>query len=212
MARAAHTCSIYYTGTSTATTGEACSVVAGTGGLVYQITDAARRIIDPSVSPTVYDNAVDVTSAVSLNYLFGRITFGVAPTTPVTIDCNFMPRHEITETREFSISMNADVPDTTVLDTTGFREKVHGLIDASGSLTALDIGLTDFGGGTLAAWLTSQDSKVLEFNLVDEIIRAWAVIESVEPSGSVDGVVELSVGWSLNAQLSGTVAFGFIAA
>jgi hypothetical protein len=212
MARAAHSCSIFYTGTTTATAGEVCSVVAGTGGLIYQITDSARRIIDPNVGPTVYDNAVDVTSAVALNYLFGRITFGGAPTTPVRIDCNFLPRHEITKTREFSISMSADVPDTTALDTAGFREKVHGLLDASGSLTVLDVGLTDFGGDSLAVWLLAQDSKVLEFNLVDEIVRTWAVIESVEPSGSVDGVVELSVGWSLNAQLSGAVAFGFIAA
>ena len=39
MARAAHTCSLYYTGTTTAVLGEACQVVAGTGGLVYEITD-----------------------------------------------------------------------------------------------------------------------------------------------------------------------------
>jgi len=38
------------------------------------------------------------------------------------------------------------------------------------------------------------------------------VMESVEPSGSVDGLVELSLSWQLDAQLSGTVAFGFVAA
>jgi len=211
MARAAHTCSLYYTGTTTAVLGESCQVVAGTGGLVFEITDAAKRILDPVVAPIVYDGGVPV--AVGVNYLFGRFTFAVAPGAPVTCDVAYLPRHELTETTEFSVSLAADVVDTTTLDSaSGFKTRAHTLLDCSGSFSALDVGLTDFGGGTLSAWLTNGSSKVIEMNLVDEIVRAWAVMESVEPSGSVDGLVELSLSWQLDAQLSGTVAFGFVAA
>jgi len=211
MATAAHNCSVYYTGTSTAVAGEACSVVAGTGGLVYQITDTAKRIIDPTQTVTVYDNGVDVTNSVAINYLFGRITFGVAPATPVTIDANYLPRHEITNSREFSINFSSDVVDKTVFSGDAARTKIHALIDASGSLTSYEAALTDYGGGKLSAWFTNGDSKVLEFDLVNEVVRCWATIESLEPSGAVDGVEELSVNWTLDSQLAQTVAFGFLA-
>lgn len=210
MARAAHTCSLFYTGTTTAVVGEACSVVSG-GVLVYEITDAAKRIIDPNASVIVYKAGVPI--AVGVNYLFGRFTFAVDPSPDaITADISYLPRHELTSTREFSASFAADMSDTTTLDSTGFKTMQHTLLDCSGSFSALDIGLTDFGGGTLADWLLLNQSKVIELNLVDEIVRCWALIESVEPSGSVDGLVELSIGWQLDAQLSGTVAFGFVAA
>ncbi len=211
MARAAHTCSLFYTGTSTAVVAEPCSVVAGTLGLVYEITDTAKRIIDPDVPLVVYQAGVPVT--VGVNYLFGRFVFLVDPSPDaITADINYLPRHKLTETRDFSASFAADIGDTTTMDSAGFKTSQHTLLDCSGSFAALDIGLTDFGGGTLASWLTLGPSKVIELSLVDEIVRVWAVIESVEPSGSVDGLVELSVSWQLDAQLAGTVAFGFLPA
>lgn len=212
MATAAHNCSVYYTGTSTAVAGEACSVVTGTGGLVYQITDAAKRIIDPNEAVTVYQAGVDVTSTVAINYLFGQITFGVDPAPDaITIDVNYLPRHEITNAREFSVSFASDIVDTTVFNGDAARKKIQTLIDASGSLTSYEAALTDYGGGKLSEWFTNGTSKVLEFGLVDETVRCWATVESLEPSAAVDGVVELSVGWTLDAQLAGTVAFGFLA-
>lgn len=97
-----------YNGTST--TGEACSNVSGK---IYQMDDATKQLMDPSVAVVVKDNGSTVSSGdiSSIDYLFGKVTFdaGYTVTGPVTIDCDYLARTDVAEVvgADINISMES---------------------------------------------------------------------------------------------------------
>lgn len=128
------------TGTTTAFTGEAMTLVSGK---TYKITDATKNIFDRTVALTVYDNAADVTAQVeSVDHLFGRITFlgTYTVTGAVTIDGSYLPTTSVGTAKDYTLTMNADSVDTTSFAVAkangGYSTFVPGLktvsVDASG--------------------------------------------------------------------------------
>src|SRR5690348_7886763 len=84
------------TGTSTAMTGEAMSLVSGK---TYKVTDATKDVWDYTKSLTVKDNGAAVAAAdiEEINYIFGQVTFvaGYTPTGPITVDGHYLPLTEV---------------------------------------------------------------------------------------------------------------------
>ena len=130
----------YKTGTATAMTDEACTLLSGK---TYQITSTAKQILDRTTALVVKDGGVDQTAEVeSVDHLFGKVTFvsTYTVTGAVTVSGNYLPTASVGSAREFSLTMTAEEVPTTDFATAqangGFSTGEPGLktvsVDASG--------------------------------------------------------------------------------
>lgn len=105
------------TGTPTSMTGEATTQIGSTKS--YQITAAARRVIDYTAAVTVLDGATNVTAQVeSIDYLNGIVTFRSSYTVlgAVTVTGTYMPLAVLAKARNFSLTQNAAEIDETAYE------------------------------------------------------------------------------------------------
>ena len=101
-------------GTAVAMTAEACSLVSGT---TYQVTNAAKRIIDPATAVTVKDAGTPIAAAnVTIDYLFGLFTPGQRPGWRVTVDASYLPTTTIAEAKSVDLNVAVDLVDSTSFD------------------------------------------------------------------------------------------------
>lgn len=148
MAVAACTCRLYSTGASTVMTTEAC----GGSGSVYQITNTAKRVIDPEAAVSVYANGVlQAATTYTLDHLYGIITFTGTPTAPITVTAAYLPLLELDATVKASLALDRDEIDTTVFKAGEYRTRILGIKSAELSLTVLAAPNNDYdpGAGTL---------------------------------------------------------------
>jgi hypothetical protein len=82
------------------------------GGNTWQIDDLSKRIWDRSVTPTVSTGTI-----LEIDYLFGKITFTGAVTTP-TVNGNAYDTIEIGCSNSYSLTQSSDTTDTTCFRTT----------------------------------------------------------------------------------------------
>ena len=189
MATAGNSAKLYRSGTSTSMTAEATTLVTGK---TYRITNAAKRMLDPSVAVTVDDGGVPIASAniESIDYLHGIIVLDSAytPSGAVTVDANYLPLSQIADVHTTSITTTVTMLDDTVYEDTAVSRKA-GLKDISGSFSAYDEGATAIsellGNGTVL-FLTFEHTGSAS---VDHM-RARVLLESDDSSVSVDGLVE----------------------
>lgn len=189
MATAGNSAKLYRSGTSTSMTAEATTLVTGK---TYRITNAAKRMLDPSVAVTVDDGGVPIASAniESIDYLHGIIVLDSAytPSGAVTVDANYLPLSQIADVYTTSITTTVTMLDDTVYEDTAVSRKA-GLKDISGSFSAYDEGATAIsellGNGTVL-FLTFEHTGSAS---VDHM-RARVLLESDDSSVSVDGLVE----------------------
>ena len=95
-------------GSTTAFTTEACTLVSGK---TYKITNAAKNVWDRLVAVTVFDNAVDHTADVaSIDYLFGQVTFdsSYTPTGPITVTGSYLPMANLAKYQTFTLTQSMD--------------------------------------------------------------------------------------------------------
>lgn len=204
---AGHSARLEATGASTAMTTEATTNL---GSDIYQITDASKRVIDPTQSITVADGGGTVSAAnYTIDYLFGRIIFGVTPTGSVTITANYLPRIEFACARSASINL-----ERTALDKTCFQpdasagqaavKRFMGLITASGDLEDISSPVaTTFGSETLREEFlengTANQYWVLSVELGDgTIFRAFVQFPTLGYEISVDDLVVGNLSWHLH--------------
>jgi hypothetical protein len=136
-------------GTPVAMAAEACTFVSGK---TYQITNAAKRIINYLTTLTVFDNAIDKTAFVqSVDYLNGTVTFLASYTVvgPVTVTGQYVPTTVIAKSRSFTLTQTAAEIDTSSYDTANAnggmrtydpglntaRLEIRGVYDVSQALT-----------------------------------------------------------------------------
>ena len=182
-------------GTSTAATGEACSGATTT----WQITSAAKRILDPTVTPTWYDNGIAILAAdiVSVNYLTGTVVFTGSKTGPITVDMSYLPMLTYTGARAANLTFSADDLDTSVFGSQ-WRDHIQGLKTASGKIENLELMTTDLdpGAGTrkLSSIFTGGTQVVLELSPDGgtTFFRFWAVLFTTEDTSAVDTLVVTS--------------------
>lgn len=192
-------CKIRRGGTPTAMTAEAMTAI---GGGRYQITAAARRCIDPNLAFHITQSAATLPYAeiTAANFEFGEVTTATVGTTTVT--GFFIPLGTadiLSEVKGFSLSESTDLLDRTVfLDGVPLRRRIPGLADAS---VSLDMFVDQDDLPDLRDIYENGEETMLEVDYgATELFRGWGVIESLERSGAVDGLIELSVTWNLSAQ------------
>lgn len=108
------------------------------GSNAFQITDAAKRQIDPKVAISVFDDGSPLpspgTNLVSVDYLKGIVNLAGAytPSGAITITGNYLPQVRITHANEFSLSIAGEEKD---ISSFGFanRLKIKSILDATGS-------------------------------------------------------------------------------
>ena len=208
-------------GTSTLMTSEACSLVSGT---IYQITNAAKRVIDPAVSVSVFDGVTGLVDAdVTIDYLFGKITLANAPGGAVTVTANYIPRWSVASPREFEINCVRTALDSTAMATaTANRARMLGLKTARGSVGHIDRNDTDVdtSGAVVSvnSMLAAGVAVLLSIALGDGFtFRGWVLLEAVKQGASIDDLITGSFNWSshniagLGDGASDNVNFGFSA-
>jgi len=129
---AGYVASIKKSGTPTTITDEETTLLSGK---TYQVTNAAKRILDRNTAVTVKDGgvAVDAANIVSINYLFGRVTFKntYTPGGAITIDGKYLPTTEVAGANDFTLTQRAAVIDKTDFATArgngGYRVSEPGL-------------------------------------------------------------------------------------
>lgn len=196
MPHAGKDTTVKLTGTATAMANEACTELSPT---VFQVTDAARRILDPAATFVVRVNTVvEPVANYTLDHLFGTITF-VGSETGNTIDItgDFLPTHDVAEARTVSASFGRDMEDSTIIGNDAHAMTAL-LQTFSASLERLEFGLDDIdpGGGVLrtADLVRNGTPKLLEINLDGTTgYRAWFKAESEEPGFAQDNLVSSSL-------------------
>lgn len=202
---------VYMTGASVAVTAEACSLYAdlGANDHVYQVTNSARRAIDPSVAVVVYDNAVAVDAGdYEVDYLYGKIRFSLEPTGPVTADFSYLALWEITTAKELAMDVERAAYEETPFGSTA-RRRCAGLFSASGSIGCFDSGQTDYdtGGGTLKLGTVLSDgtAKLIEGNLdgAGKGFRAWVLVDKNSIKSTHDSLQDMTVNFQSEPQREG---------
>lgn len=182
-------------------TAEACSLVSGN---TYRITSSARRVIDPEAQFNVLDTAVTVpfSNIAAIDFQFGEVTFVAPPSGAVTVTGKFLPlttaSEIVTEAKSFTLTESVDVMDQTVFSSSAFKKKKRGLGDMNVSVT-LYSNATDL--VTMDSYLSNGTLVCMEILLgVDPRFRGFGRITNIERSGSVDGLIEATVSFTLSAE------------
>lgn len=173
-------------GTLTATTGEAMSLVSGK---TYRIDDSSKEVWDWDATLTVYDNATPVASAniESIDYLFGKVTFAAAysVTGPVTIDVSYYPLSTFGKAQNFTLTQTANARDTsdyqTVQANSGYRVHAQGLRTVSLELGGIFNAPDDWQGE-----LASRNAIMIEVNAdgnQKSTARGWFRLTSAGQDG-----------------------------
>jgi len=213
MPSAGYNSTVKITGAPVAMAAEATTeLVADT---VFQITSAAKRIIDPDAALTVLVNAVPVSSGFTVDYLFGKVTFSPAlgAADVVTLTGNYLPTSDLLEAKEASISMTRDLADSTVFKADPNRTRTALLKDASGSISVLRACLDAVVGTTLFDLLGNGTRKVLEIvpGSGVQTFRAWVRFDSEEVKAAIEDLVSASIGWKAVTSENGKASFGLAA-
>jgi hypothetical protein len=180
------------------------SLVSGASGSAFYITSAARRCIDPTAAWSVLASGVTQSySSVSVDFLFGEVAFATAPASPtgVTFNGNYLPlttsSEVLSEVRSFTLNRSDNLADATVFSTTAtYRRREALLRDVEASL---DMFLNQDELATLRTYMNAGTEVVLEVYWgAEPRFRARTLIDNIEMSGNVDGLLEASVSFKLS--------------
>lgn len=189
-------------GTSTATTGEATSLFSGAGAAtVRQITNAAKRCIDPTVAVIVRDGVTVLTAGTQyvVDYLYGKIRFvSYTPSGAITVDCSYIPLLAVAGVRSISINADRDEIDSTALSngaTSAGESSILGKKKASGEIEYIlgEFDDLDPGAGTQTffAWMNGGASFLLDVQMgpssSTQGFRAWCKLLNVQRDGISKG-------------------------
>lgn len=168
---------IKFTGSSTAMTTEACTALSTT---VHQITDTAKRVLDPDVAVVVWDDGAPEAPS-SIDHLFGVVTLGSAAAGAVTINsASYLPLVSLAVASEVSINFSQDMLDATKLASGRSQaQRQVGLKSCSGSIGAIESLETVVDGGTLSTLdlLLNGTPYLLEIIPANGAVayRAWVI-------------------------------------
>lgn len=152
------------TGSAVVMTAEATTLVSGK---TYQITNAARRIVDIATALVVLDSAVAVSAAniESIDYLFGMVTFvsSYTPSGAITMTGAYFATTQLAGSRTFTLTQTADPIDNTTIPSaqasSGHRTHQQGL-----KTVALEIGGVYALSNGFRAALAARSRLIVEVN------------------------------------------------
>lgn len=146
---AGHNVQIYVGGTATAMVAEATTEV--TPGVIYQVTNTAKRVINPGAALSVDDAGGPVPAGnYTVNYFTGTLTFTVAPTAPVTLTAEYMPLLEVATCNRATINTSRAALDTSTMKGSPEPSALPGMFDVGATMTDLEPADVDLdpGAGT----------------------------------------------------------------
>lgn len=162
-----------------------------TDDTIYQITNAAQRVLNPDNLIVQVDGSAP-TEPYVINYLNGTITFQSADTRDVTVTGEYLPMTAIGSAREASHSEECALLDASVFGVE-YVKRTQGLKSASGTITEIDITDTTF----LDA-LREGKPVILE-DRADESgePNRWKILlEEIEESADVTDLQTRTISWS----------------
>lgn len=174
-------------------------------GNIWRITDKAKRILDPETIPTFDESASPIAGGdiVSIDYLFGTVTFGTSKTDVTVNSGKYVPMTVAAGAKGYQLNLGGDLLDDTDFANAqasgGYRSRLYGLRDVSITLNRIDA-LDD-------VWydiITGRTRAMVEIRpggSETNIFRGWFAAESESPSGDVDGLEVADV----TLQLAGNV-------
>lgn len=181
---------IKISGAATSMTAEATTLI--TTGLVYQISNAAKQVLDINTPPTVLVGGSAVSaSTYTVNYLNGKITFLTSATRTVTVTGKYLPMTTAAYAHSMSISEAVDLMETTPFGST-HKKRITGLKSASGTFNQFDI--TD---ATYESALTASVPVVIEHVAYSgaQPDRYWALLNSDEVAAAIGSVQDETISW-----------------
>lgn len=188
-------------GATTAMIDEACNLVA-TATRTYEITDPARRVLDPDVAVVVEDNGTPVAASdiEQLDFLTGRVVFDSAYviTGPITITGNFIPTVVVACAKTWQATHSREIIESTCFGATA-RDKFLTIKEATGSISEFDDGYTVVGPESFNDKFEDADIFVLEFDPDGTgafLRRYFVALEGMEQAAEATGLVEDTLTWS----------------
>ncbi len=208
---AGYLATIKKTGSSTSMTAEATTHVSGK---IYQITSAAKRVLDRANTITVLDNAVDHTADVeSIDHLSGTVTFKSAYsiTGPVTITAHYLPTAVVGCSNEYTLTQNANAVDNTCMDTAqandGHRTFEYGLKTVSLELNGIYKSANGF--RTLLDGRTELIVEIDPLGNGQNVARGFFRAVSTGESGDVGDLEAETITFNLSVPDDETVIYPF---
>lgn len=195
-------------GASTSMTGEACGSLSST---LYQVTNSAKRIINPAVAATVKDGGSSLVEGTDyyLDRLFGRIILATTPGGAITIDAAYLATQAVAEVRKAELQAARAQLDKTTFDATdGFRRFLPGLMAFDGSAEILSQPSDDLDSGTggtqsFFSFLANGTAKLIEVTRAGKMWRAWVGVESIEQASELESIVACTIKFKGSAQAKG---------
>jgi hypothetical protein len=115
---AGYVAKIRKSGVATVMTASPMSLVSGK---IFAITDSTKNIWDRTTAVQVFDNAVAVnaTNILSIDYLFGMVTFkpSYTVTGPITVTGKYLPMAQVAKAQSFTLTQTAATIETTDFET-----------------------------------------------------------------------------------------------
>lgn len=199
---AAYKATIKKSGTSTAFTDEAMSVVSGN---TYKITASTKNVWDTSVVPTFYEDAVEIDSSdiASINYVFGKVTFATPKTGVITVDGSYMPLAAIAGANSIGLNMSQSIHNVTDFDgaDNGNNRKICGQMDVTLSVERIDP-LDD----AIYDVLVAGNPIFIEINedrSQTSVHRGWFLVESANKALNMEALINETISMSLAGQNDG---------
>jgi hypothetical protein len=204
---------VYVGGTPATITGQATTDVGGTH-TVYQITDAAKRVLDPATAVVVLSNGSPIadTSLYVLDYLTGKATFALSRgAETITITAKYVPLLQVAKARALDIEPNPDTADVAVFgDTSPHTMQIRPACSLTiDSIEPVNTDL-DTGGGTriLATDLLAGTALFIEAKASSAFgIHGWFVPETAPIKAALADVESLELKMK-GVDRNGVVCFG----
>ena len=200
MGKASYNTKVKISGVSTAMTSQAMTVVTGN---TYQINSTARRVWNPngSFAFTNLGSTIAASNIVSIDYLFGKVTFATSKTTVVLASGTYLPVANIIGANSYTLNLSRAVLDDTDFTSTGWVSRgTVGLLDAKVSLSRwedLDVDYFDI--------LNDETKVVLDLAPGGEslLARGFFKLESDNLSGDVAGLEAAELSFVLDGDTTG---------
>lgn len=193
--------------TPTVLSNQSCTAVAGSGNTIYEIDNRTMRYwskdYDVVVEVDTGGGYAPVTSGFLIQHCGGRIHFATAldPGDDVRVSGRYVVVVTAAKVADASIAVNGESIDVSTFGNNGWRDRIAGLADATGTLT----GFYDVDNLFQDRMLDAEE-VIIEFDADttdtdSPWLAVYAMLNSQELQGVVSGAVDSTVGWESNGHL-----------
>jgi hypothetical protein len=176
------------------------------GGGVFQITNAAKRVLDRTATLTARYTTDNVTFTATtpsfVNRLTGQFTFlGLPAGASVQVTGSYLPMSVVAEAKEYGYTMTAKNQDSSRLGDT-YVKRDQTLKDVTGSIGQWTSTDRYFENALTAETVVVLDLYADSSAAVPDL-RCWALVSKTEMKAAMDGLVETSVSFEGTPDLDG---------